>query len=208
MPPDSTRGCVEAGSGSPNSECQTATLPFLLFGRQGHVGPAAGTRFKYTGILPMYQSSTLCNKLPQLSYLKQHSFIGSEFCNSGVQAWAARLGFLLRVARSRCHSIVLPDEALGKNPLPGSFRLLAGSSSLWMEDLGTCLLAGYQPVPRGHPQCHSPLPCGPSILEPAMEIHHLPLMPGRASSLLRAHVIMSGPPADLPVRPPVPYNMP
>lgn len=81
----------------------------------------------------------------QFRGLKQHPFIISQFCRSEVQVGACELSAAsLTRPTSKGQPSGLFSGDSGRN-LPGSFRLLAEYSSLWLQDGGPCFLAGHQP---------------------------------------------------------------
>lgn len=87
------------------------------------------------------------NNSPQRSSLKCHTFISSQPCRFEIRrAW---LGSLLGLSRGQSHSVRragLWSGVLGRNPLPGSFRLLAGLIQLLVvfgpRSLFPCFLLG------------------------------------------------------------------
>lgn len=64
---------------------------------------------------------------------KQHKFISSQFCSVLLKCNMAQLGSLCMISPGWNQGVY---KAPGKKSLSGLFRLLSGSSSLWLWDWG------------------------------------------------------------------------
>lgn len=79
---------------------------------------------------------------------KQYALVISQFPWPGVQAWLTRL-ISSGSHKATIKELVEPrsplETCLGRNLLPGSFRLCAGSISLWLYGWGSQLPTSYWP---------------------------------------------------------------